>query len=145
MNMARLKQVEVALILKRVEAHHPEESKLLEGHIATLTAEETWATLVREVVESMAASRNAEDRTSESLLSLRPLMERTTEALERMAEQERRRNDLEERRIKLDEVREDRNSDLRMAGFKGVVIPIVTAILGGLGTALTYYLGNLGG
>lgn len=140
--MSRLKAVDVALVLERMRPTYPEETKLLQGHIEQLSTEEAWTALVREVVEGMAASRNAEERTAESLLSLKPLMERTTEALERMAEQERRRNDLEERRIKLDEQRETRSGQLSELRVRSIVIPAVTALLGAFTTAVGFYFGQ---
>jgi|688.fasta_scaffold981004_1 hypothetical protein len=143
--MTRMKAVDVALVLERMKPSFPEETRLLQSHIEELSTEEAWTALVREVVEGMSASRNAEERTAENLLSLKPLMERTTEALERMAEQERRRNDLEERRVKLDEAREQRAAEMNMARLKGVVIPALTAFLGALGTAVTFYFGGNGG
>lgn len=140
--MTRMKAVDVALILERMKPAFPEETKLLQGHIDQLSVEEAWTVLVREVVESMAASRNAEERTAENLLSLKPLMERTTEALERMAEQERRRNDLEERRIKLDEQREARGAQLTELRVRSIVIPTVTALIGAFTTAVGFYFGQ---
>lgn len=137
-----MKAVDVALVLERMKPTYPEETKLLQGHIEQLSVEEAWTALVREVVESMSASRNAEERTAESLLSLKPLMERTTEALERMAEQERRRNDLEERRINLDEQRETRAAQLTELRVRSIVIPAVTALLGAFTTAVGFYFGQ---
>lgn len=138
----KLSTVEVALLLERIKPNHPEETKQLQSHIDRLTVEDSWTVLVREVIENVAASRAAEDRTAEGLALLKPLIERTTEALERMAEQERRRNDLEERRVKLDEQREHRQAAQVELRYKSVFVPIVTALCAALTTAAGFYWGS---
>lgn len=137
-----MKTVDVALLLERIKPSHPEEVKLLASHIEELATEETWTALVREVVEAMAASRGAEERTAEGLSVLKPLIERTTEALERMAEQERRRNDLEERRVKLDETREARLTAVTEMRYKSIIVPVVAAVCGAITSAIGFYFGS---
>lgn len=138
----KLSTVEVALLLERIKPGHPEETKQLQAHIDHLTVEDSWTALVREVIENVAASRAAEERTSEGLAILKPLIERTTEALERMAEQERRRNDLEERRVKLDEQREQRQAANVEMRYKSVFVPLITALCAALTTAAGFYWGS---
>jgi hypothetical protein len=138
----KLSSVEVALLLERIKPAHPEEVKQLNAHIDRLTVEDSWTVLVREVVDAVAASRAAEDRTAEGLALLKPLIERTTEALERMAEQERRRNDLEERRVKFDEQREQRQTAQIELRYKSIFAPVVTALCSALITAAGFYWGS---
>lgn len=140
--MSRLKPAEIAIILERVKTDAPADAEALALHIESIGSEDAMMQLVREMVEAKQESKAAEDKTSATLSSWKPIMDSVAASISKLAKEEQRRNDLDEKKFELAEKNAQREYDQSSERVRALVVPLVTAAAGALTSAAAFYFGG---
>jgi len=135
----KLSEAEIALLLERVRATHPEEARRLSGHLSLLAVSDNLTSLVREVTAAVNRAQAAEERTSEMLAGWTTTMTSLSTVLNNILHEEKRRNDADQQRFALEERRIASEEKTRTERIRGVFAPIVSAIVSAIGTAAGFY------